>query len=118
VSASYKADGRDIHGPDGLIVAIAQTPEYGERIATCLNACAGLPNEALKAVARTDYTALPLKLAAVMGQRDELALVLKLVVEICGDVPGNAVDSGLATQLYRIASAAFAKPGCEEDENR
>lgn len=48
-----------------------------ERAVACVNACQGISNEALHAVANTIYASSPLLLAAVTAQRDELAAALR-----------------------------------------
>lgn len=48
-----------------------------ERIVACVNICTGLHNEVLRAVATTPYTAMPLAMATLTTQRDELAAALE-----------------------------------------
>lgn len=80
-------------------ITSAQSLADAERIVACVNACAGIPDQALKVVTRSDYGVFPLVLAAVIGQRDELAAALRGVIEV----------ADRKTDVFDRAKAALAK---------
>lgn len=69
--------GRVVAKCDGMRVADLDAPApqmfaNAARIVACVNACEGVPTDALNAAARTEYTATPIALAAVITERDSL----------------------------------------------
>ncbi|WP_420465575.1 hypothetical protein [Panacagrimonas sp.] len=90
-------------------ITSAQSLADAERIVACVNACAGIPDQALKVVTRSDYGVFPLVLAAVIGQRDELAAALRYCVNLiaASEIKGSAQTVAMArTALASLERAS------------
>lgn len=95
---------RDIYGPQGSIVALADgvftsLPEAqanARRIVACVNACAGIPLERLE---REGATSLR-DATAIKDQRDELAAALRRAADYI------TADEGASARAMRAVIAA------------
>jgi len=106
------------HVPFDVLRGFGQMRADAARIVACVNACAGVPTDALAAAARTAYTAMPLALGAAIADRARLAAVNEGLVVALEKAADTFADASKTFAMFgkHMAGIAMqlAEKGCRD----